>query len=46
MRADMRSPGPRLEGFEAANPVPPQEPVQVAATDAALGCRGGNGQLC
>jgi hypothetical protein len=41
----MRPPGPRLEGFKATIPVPAEEPVQVAPTDAALSCRGGDGQL-
>jgi hypothetical protein len=41
----MRPPGPRLEGFEAAIPVPAKEPVQVAAAYAGLGRRGGDGQL-
>jgi hypothetical protein len=46
LRAAMRPPGPWLERFEATFPIPTDEPVQVAATDAALGCRGGDGQLC
>jgi hypothetical protein len=31
---------PRLDGLEAALPVPVQEPVQVPAADPVLGCRG------
>jgi hypothetical protein len=45
LRADMRPPGPRFDGFEPTFPIPSDEPVQVAPTDAALGCRGGDGQL-
>jgi hypothetical protein len=46
LRADMRPPGPRFERFEATFPIPGKEPVQVTATNAALGCRCGDGQLC
>jgi hypothetical protein len=36
---------PWLDGVEALVAVPAQEPVQVAAADAALRCRGGDRQL-
>jgi hypothetical protein len=45
VRARVRPPGPRPEVVEASITVPAQEPVQVAAADAELGCGGGNGQL-
>ena len=35
----------RLEGLEAAVPVPAQEAVQVLPADPVLGRRGGDGQL-
>jgi hypothetical protein len=45
VRAYMRPPGPGLDGFEAAIPVSLQEPVQMPATDAALGRSGRDGEL-
>jgi hypothetical protein len=45
LRTGMGPSGPRLEGFEPAFPIPAQKPVQMAATDAALGCRGGDRHL-
>ena len=45
LRARMRPPGSGFDAFEPTFPIPGKEPVQVAPTDAALGCRGGDGQL-
>jgi hypothetical protein len=45
LRARMWSPGAWLDGFEAALSISPEEPVQVAATDAAGSGRGRDGQL-
>jgi hypothetical protein len=41
----MRPPRPRFDGIEPTFSVSGKEPVEVATTDAALGCRGGDGQL-
>jgi hypothetical protein len=43
LRARMWPPGSGFEGFEPTFAVPAEEPVQVAPTNAALGCRGGDG---
>ena len=45
LRARMRTPRLGFDGFEPTFPIPGEEPVQVTAADAALGCRGGDGQL-
>jgi hypothetical protein len=45
LRARTWSPGAWLDGFEAALSISPEEPVQVAAADAAGSCGGRDGQL-
>jgi hypothetical protein len=43
--AGPRPAGARIDGLDAAVPVPAQEPAQVPAADPVLGCRRGDGQL-
>ena len=45
LRARTWSPGAWLDGFEAALSISPEEPVQVAAADAAGSCGGRDGPL-
>jgi hypothetical protein len=45
LRARTWTPGAWLDGFEAALSISPEEPVQVAAADAAGSCGGRDGQL-
>ena len=45
LRATTRAAGARLDGLEAAFAIPTQEPVQVPAADAGLGCGSGDGRL-
>ena len=45
LRARMRPSGSGFDRFKPTFPIPAKEPVQVAPANAALGCRGGDGQL-
>ena len=45
LRTATRPSGSGFDRFKPTFPIPAKEPVQVAPANAALGCRGGDGQL-